>query len=185
MTTTEGRLTESEPVGEPSGDGHALTAAAESRVRRHLDAVWRSEATVRAALRGAPGESRYALDDYAGQVDYRLRMIETELDLAGAILAAEVAESPGAFAAAVDAETDVWELYVERLQGRAATRSGSARTEAEEAVRVLRHLLTALTHRLGEFRSAPADEWPESSAAVRAASDALERAVDELSDRFD
>jgi hypothetical protein len=173
------------PVAEPPTNGHAPTGAAESRIHRHLVKLWEREAGVRAALDEAQRENRQALDDYAGDVDYRLRMIEIEVDLAAATFAAWVAEDPDTFAQAIDAEVDAWKLYVERLQGRAALHTGSARVEAEESIRELRGLVTALEHRLEGFRAGPTGAWRERRAPVRTASSELARALDAISDTFD
>jgi len=157
------------------------SAGAASRVRRHVDAVWQGEGAVRAAYE----ESRQAFEAYVDTVDYRLRMVEIEAELAEAMVVVELAEDTHVFAEAVDAELAAWQVYIERLQAQAAALPGTARRDAEEAVRELRRGRSALAQRLAEFRVAQADEWREASAPVRAASAELERTVDETSAKFD
>jgi len=130
------------------------------RARSHLEGAWRRERSL----------------------DFALRMVEVELDLARAMLAVDIAEDPLEFADAVDFEMAAWKLYLERLQARAASVGDEA--EAEQTVRELRRLLTELGGRLAEFRAAPASDWPGSSEGVRAAIADLEHAADEASAAF-
>jgi hypothetical protein len=170
---------------EPHAGARRRSAAAATRVRRHLDAVWQGETSVRTAVRDAYEQNRQTLDDYIGTVDYRMRMIEGEVELAEAFLAVELASDAPEFAEAADAALAASGLYIERLQARAAVHSGSARADGEEAIRELRRRDGVLALRLAEFRAEPADGWPETKAPVCAAIAELESGLDEMSTVFD
>ena len=173
------------PVDERHAGARRRSAAAASRVRRHLDAVLQGETPVRAAVRDGYEQSRQMLDDYIGTVDYRMRMIEGEVELAEAFLAVELAGDAREFAEAVDAALAASHLYIERLQARAAVHSAGERTDAEKAIRELRRRDGVLALRLAELRAEPADGWPGTGAPVCAAIVELERALDEMSTTLD
>jgi hypothetical protein len=54
---------------------------------------------------------------------------------------------------AVEAELLRWDVYLERLQVKAATTAGSTREQVEAAISELRRHRNALGERLGEVRS--------------------------------
>lgn len=93
--------------------------------------------------------------------------------------AADCAEDRRTFVAAVEAELDCWDAYLERLQVKAAT-GRSAREHAEAAISRLRRHRNSLGERLGEVRSTPAERWSEGRRSVEAARDELERRAAEV-----
>ena len=91
-------------------------AADSSRIRRHLDALHREEASVLAAAREAPDE-----------VEEKLGQLRTRLAVAENSLVADVSDEWTTFAAAVEDELRSWDTYLERLQATAAAKAGNAR----------------------------------------------------------
>ena len=75
------------------------------RVRRHLDALQHEEAAVRDAARQAPGK-----------VEDKLGQLRTRVDIAEHSLTADLSGDWPTFVAAVEAELDSWDTYLERLQ---------------------------------------------------------------------
>lgn len=127
----------------------------EPRLRRHLDLV----------------------DD----VEQKLAQLKTRLDVAERSLAADVSGDWGTFAAAVEAELESWDIYLERLQTTVATRAWHAREQAEEAIGSVRGRRVAVDERLAQARDAAGDAWQEQRERVSAARDELEKKADELS----
>jgi hypothetical protein len=132
MTTTaiEERLAETgRRIDRLDARAQAGAAEARSRTQRHLDTLRQEEASARTAVRKA----RDAVED-------KLRQLETKLDIAEHRLAAEFADDARTFADTVEAELHDWGTYLERLQMKAATKAkaGSAREQAEAAIRELR-----------------------------------------------
>ena len=74
-----------------------------------------------------------------------------------------------------------WDMYLERLQVRAAGRAGSAREQAEARISELRGRRNALSQRLGELHSATEEGWTR----VQAARDDLERSAAEVQAWFE
>ncbi len=93
---------------------HIGAAADSSRIRRHLDALHREEASVLAAAREAPDE-----------VEEKLGQLRTRLAVAENSLVADVSEEWTTFAAAVEDELRSWDTYLERLQATAAAKAGN------------------------------------------------------------
>jgi hypothetical protein len=67
-------------------------------------------------------------------VERRLAQLKTRLDVAERALAADASRDWSAFAAAVEAELESWDTYLERLQTDVATRAWHARERAEAAI---------------------------------------------------
>jgi hypothetical protein len=92
------------------------------------------------------------VSDYADSVDNRVRLLE--LEAAEASLRAEIAENRDALGDAVEEELGALDLYLKRLQARAAINGGGARVEAEDAIRELRARRNVFERRLDEVRAA-------------------------------
>ncbi len=148
-------------------------AADSSRIRRHLDALHREEASVLAAARGAPDE-----------VDEKLGQLRTRLAVAENSLFADVSDEWTTFAAAVEDELRSWDTYIERLQATAATKAGNARERAEAAIANVRTQLIAVYERLAQARADVNGAWHEQRSHVGAARDELEQKAAELSARL-
>ena len=185
-TTMESRLAE---IGRRVDGLYAAApgsvAGMESQLTRHVDALWRGEACARAAVRAAYGESRRAVSEYADSVDYRVRLLELELEAAEASLRAETAENQDALGDAVAEELAALDLYLERLQARTAMNGGDARAEAEDAIRELRARRNMFERRLDEVRAASNEALRQLKVRVAEARAELAQAMDETAAKFD
>ena len=144
-----------------------------ARIERHLDALHNEEASVLAAVRGAPAEAEEKL----GQLKTRLAVAENSL-------VADVSDEWTTFAAAVEDELRSWDTYLERLQATAVAKAGNARERAEAAIADVRTRRIAVYHRLGLAREDVNGACHEQRHHVSAARDELERKADELSANF-
>ena len=138
-------------------------------IRRHLDALEREEASVRAAVLDAPDE-----------VEPRIGLLSTRLDIAWASLTADVSDDWATFASAVEEELAGWEMYLERLQVNIASGPWDARTEAEAALADVRTRLIEVDARLEQARHAGPDGSQGERTRVTADRHALERQANEL-----
>ena len=143
------------------------------RIRRHLDALHDAQASVRAAARQAPGE-----------VEEKLEQLRTRVDVAEHSLSADVSGDWPTFVAAVEAELDTWDTYLERLQTSVATKAWNARAQAETAIAEVRTHRIAVDQHLEHARDRTDDAWQEQRRRVIAARDELEQKVDHLSTKF-
>jgi hypothetical protein len=139
-------------------------------VRRHVDALRQEQANAQAAARQTP--------DPVGE---RLSRLRSRLDVAERSIDADLAQDRPHFTAAVEAELQGWDAFVERLQATAAARTGSARDRAETGLKELRRRRLAVTERLDDLRDAPREAWKQHQERVTAARDELERMADDLS----
>jgi hypothetical protein len=144
-------------------------AADSSRIRRHLDALHREEASVLAAARTAP-------DD----VEEKLGQLRTRLAVAENSLVADVSDEWTTFAAAVEDELRSWDIYLERVQATAAAKAGNPRERAEAAIADVRSERIAVHDRLAQAREDVNGAWREQRNHLGAARDELERKADEL-----
>ncbi len=144
-----------------------------SRIRRHLDALHREEASVLAAVREAPDE----VEEKLGQLRARLAVAENSL-------VADVSDEWTRFAAAVEDELRSWDTYLERLQATAVAKAGNARGRAEAAIADVRAQRIAVYDRLAQARTDVNGAWHEQRNHVSSARDELERKADELSANF-
>ena len=156
---------------------HALSrigaAADSSRIRRHLDALHREEASVLAAARDAPDE----VDEKLGQLRARLAVAENSL-------VADVSDEWTTFAAAVEDELRSWDTYLERLQATAAAKAGNARERVEAAIAEVRTQRIAVYDRLAQARADVNGSWHKQRNQVSAAREQLERNAAELTANF-
>ena len=86
--------------------------------------------------------------------------------------------------AAVEAELDSWDTYLERLQTNVAATAWNARTQAETAIAEVRTRRIAVEEHLAHARDHTDDAWQEQRKRVTAARDELEQNADELSTKF-
>ena len=136
------------------------------RIRRHLDALRREEATMVA-------EAPDHVDEKVGQLKTRLTVAENAV-------AADISDDWTTFARAVEDELRSWDTYLERLQTTAATKDGNARERAEAAIADVRTRRIAVHDRLAQARKNVNAAWREQRNHVSAARDELERKADEL-----
>jgi hypothetical protein len=143
------------------------------RVRRHLDALEHEEASVRAAARQAPGE-----------VEEKLGQLKTRVDIAEHSLTADLSGDWPTFVAAVEAELDSWDTYLERLQTSVAAKAWEARAHSETAIAEVRTRRIAVDKHLAHSRERTGEAWQEQRNRVTAARDELEHKTDELSTKL-
>ena len=137
-----------------------------SRIRRHLDALRREEASVLVA---------------PDRLDEKLGRLKTRLAVAENSVVADVSDEWTAFAGAVEDELRSWDTYLERLQATAATKDGNARERAEAAIADVRARRIAVYDRLAQARKDVNGAWHVQRNHVSAARDELEQRADELS----
>jgi hypothetical protein len=159
-------------IGQLQAFAHIGAGAESSRVRRHLDALHREEASVLAAAREAPDE-----------VEEKLGQLKTRLAVAENSLVADISDEWTTFAAAVEDELRSWDTYLERLQATAAAKAWNARERAEAAIADVRTQRIAVYDRLAQARANVNGAWHEQRNHVSAARDQLERKADKLSAR--
>ena len=106
---------------------------------------------------------------------------ERVVDAAGQSTTADLAQDSGTFLETVATELRNWDMYLERLQVRAAVRAGSAREQAEAKISQLRGQRNELSERLGEVHSATEELWTR----VQTARDDLERSAAEVQAWFE
>ena len=128
---------------------------------------------------GAPPLRRHL--DLVYDVEQKLAQLKARLDVAERALAADVSGDWATFAAAVEAELESWDIYLERLQTIVATRAWHAREQAEEAIGDARSRRIAVGERLAQARNAAATGSQEQRERVSAARDELEQKADKLS----
>jgi hypothetical protein len=148
---------------------HSDAVADSSRIRRHLEALHRVEASVLAAAREAPEE-----------IEEKLGQLRTRLAVAENALVADVSEEWTTFAKAVEDELRNWSIYLERVQATAAAKAGDARERAEAEIADVRTERIAVHDRLVQAREDVDEAWHEQRSYVSAARDELERKADEL-----
>ncbi len=151
----------------------ASDGAERVRIRRHLDAMHRNEASVRDAL-------RYSHDE----VDERLGELRTRLYVAEHSVAADLSDDWATYAMAVEEELRRWDDYLERLQTSAATKAWNAREQAEAAIGDVRSRRIEVDESLAQARDAAGDTGADARKRVTAARDELAQKADELSEKL-
>jgi hypothetical protein len=147
---------------------HSGAGADSARIRRHLDALLREEASVHAAARMAPEE-----------IEEKLGQLRTRLAVAENAALADISDEWPAFATAVADELRSWGIYLERVQATAA-KADDARERAEAAIADVRTQQIAVHDRLAQADASVNGTWHEQRNHVSAARDELERKADEL-----
>ena len=143
------------------------TADAKSRMQRYIDTLRLEEESARASAR-----------ERAAAVDDRLEQLDNELELAELRVAAEFAATEEQFADAIQAELDRWDVYLARMQAKAAAKSGAARERAEAAITDLRQGRVSLDKRVADLGRAADDDWHDKKARVLAELDDLKSKAD-------
>ncbi len=122
--------------------------------------------------------------DLVDDLEQTLAQQRARLDVAERSLAADASDHWATYTAAVTAELESWDTYLERLQATIATRAWQARDQAEAEIRDVRSRRIAVDERLAQARHADSNGWQEQREHVDAARDALEQKADELSARL-
>ena len=146
---------------------HGGAAFARSRMQRHLDTLREDEESARASA-GRDGDA----------TDGQLEQLESELGIAEQRLAAELAADRTQFVEAVETELDGWDGFTERMQAKAATRTGAARERAEYEIADLRRRRIAVAESLAGVRATGGEGWRDAKKRVLAALDELKRKSD-------
>jgi hypothetical protein len=95
-----------------------------ARIRHRIEQLHSFEA--------APRLQRHL--DLVEDVELKLAQLKTRFDVAERSLTADATDDWATYAAAVEAELDGWDTYLERLQTTAATGAWHAREQAETAI---------------------------------------------------
>jgi hypothetical protein len=149
------------------------------RTGRRVDWLRAREARTRTRLRELHAADRAAWDAHAAELGRELDELEVEMAIAEARLEADLAADDLAFAAAVDAELDAWDLHIDALKARAAAARQRARAGHEAAILQVRARRAAAGQKLQAFRKGAAEATPARRAGVSQAMDDLDRAADE------
>jgi hypothetical protein len=143
------------------------TADAKSRMQRYIDTLRRDEESAQASAR-----------ERAAAVDERLEQVDNELELAEHRVAAEFAATEDQFAGAIDAELHRWDAYLDRMQAKAAAKSGAARERAEAAIADLRQRRVSIGQSLSDDGTAAGEDWHDAKTRVLAELDDLKSKAD-------
>jgi hypothetical protein len=143
------------------------TADAKSRLQRYIDTLRRDEESARASAR-----------ERAAAVDARLEQLDNELELAEHRMAAEFAATEEQFVGAIRAELHRWDAYLDRMQAKAATKSGAARERAEAAIADLRQRRVSIGQSLSDFSTVAGENLHDAKTRVLAELDDLKSKAD-------
>ena len=163
-------------------------------IRRHIDElgarVESSGPETRArlqdrldGLRDEEAAAWEAVREKAEAVDEQFRQLEIDIAIGENRLASELTDDAKLFAEAVAAELHDWDVAIERLQTRAATKAQDDRTKAEAEIAALRQARNRVAERLAAL-PASSDAWKEQRNRVTEALDDLERQVREAALRI-
>ena len=127
----------------------------------------------------APRLRRYI--DLVDDVEQKLAQLRARLDVAERSLAADTSGDRATYVAAVTAELESWDTYLERLQTTAAARGWHGREQAEAEIRDVRRQRITVDDLLAQARRAAGNGWQQQRKRVSAARDELGQKADELS----
>jgi len=80
-------------------------------------------------------------------VEHRVALLQARLDVVDRSLGADASGDPATYIAAVSAELESWDTFLERLQATIATRAWQARDQAEAEIRDVRSRRIAVDER--------------------------------------
>ena len=143
------------------------TADAQFRMQRYLTSLRRDEES-----------ARVSAHERAAAVDERFERLDNELELAEHRVAAEFAATEEQFTGAIEAELQSWDQYLDRMQAKAAAKSGAAREQAEAAIAELRQRRVAIGKSLADVGSAAGEQWHDAKKRVLAELDDLKSQAD-------
>jgi len=128
---------------------------------------------------GVPRLQRHL--ELVDDAERRLAELKTRLDVAERSLAADVSGEWVTFVAAVEAELESWDSYLERLQTTVAARAWHAREQAEAAISDVRSRRIAVGERLAQVRDSAGAASQDARNRITSARDELEQKAAELS----
>jgi hypothetical protein len=143
------------------------TADAKSRMQRYIETLRRDEESARASAR-----------ERAAVVEERLEQLDNELELAEHRVAAEFAETASQFNDALEAELHRWDAYLDRMQTKAAAKTGAARERAEAVVTDLRQRRVSIGKSLSDVGTTAGNGWRGVKARVLTELDDLKTKAD-------
>lgn len=144
------------------------TAEGMPRMQQYINTLRRNEESVRASAR-----------EWAVAVDQRLEQLDNELELAEHRVAAEFAATEDQFTDALTAELHRWDVYLDRMQTKAAAKTGAARERAEAVIADLRQRRVSIGTSVSDLGSVTGDGWRDAKARVLAELDELKSQADE------
>jgi hypothetical protein len=167
-TATDERLVEvRRRIDRLEVEAHRATEGSRARMQRYIDTVRRDEESARATVR-----------DRAAAVDDRLEQLDNELGLAEHRVAAEFAATEDAFRYELERQLRRWDAYLDRMQVKAAAKSGAARKRAEAAIADLRQRRVSIHNSLSAIGTAAGDDWGDAKARLLAELDELKSRAD-------
>jgi hypothetical protein len=143
------------------------SADAKSRMQRYIETVRREEESTRASAR----EREAAIDETLEQLD-------NELELAEHRVAAEFAATQNQFTDALEAELRHWDVYLGRMQAKAAAKAGAARERAEAEIAEFRLRRVSIGKSLPDVGTAAGGGWRDAKTRVLAELDELKNEAD-------
>jgi hypothetical protein len=146
------------------------TADAKSRMQRYIETLRRDEESARASAR----EREAAFDETLAQLD-------NELELAEHRAAAEYAATQDQFTDALEAELRGWDAYLDRMQAKAAAKTGTARERAEAEIADLRQRRVSIGKGLPHVGTAAGGSWRDAKTRVLTELDDLKTEADAAS----
>jgi hypothetical protein len=143
------------------------SADAKSRMQRYIETLRRDEESARASAR-----------ERAAAVEERLEQLDNELELTEHRVAAEFAATQDQFNDALEAELRRWDAYLDRMQTKAASKTGAARERAEAAVTDLRQRRVSIGKSLSDVGTAAGEGWRGAKTRMLAELDELKKEAD-------
>jgi hypothetical protein len=143
------------------------TADARSRMQPYIDTLRRDEESARASAH-----------KQAAAVDERLEQLDNELELAEHRVATQLAATEDQFTDALEAALHHWDAYLNRMQAKAAARTGIARERAEAAIADLRQRRISIGESFPDIGTAASERWRDTTTRVLAELDALKTNAD-------
>jgi len=143
------------------------TAEARSRMQPYINTLRRDEESARASAR-----------EWTAAVDGRLEQLDNELELAEHRVAAEFAATEDQLTDALTAELHRWDVYLDRMQTKAAEKTGLARERAEAVVADLRQRRVSIGTSVSDLGTATGEGWRDAKRRVLAELDELKSKAD-------
>lgn len=133
-----------------------------------------------AQLRKLKASARAAAHEAAASIEENVLAVEIRVKIAEQAAAVELAADKDEFLDALVEELGSWDVYLERLQVKVATRAGDHRDQAEGAIRQLRRHRNTLGAGVAEVASTSGEAWYKVREHVKAARDELESRAAEV-----
>jgi hypothetical protein len=146
---------------------HSGAGATKARMGRYVDGLRQEETTAREAAHRE-----------AGAVEEKIEQLGNDLDIAEHRLSAEMADDRAHFTSWVHAVLHDWDVYLERMQAKAAEQTGAARQRVEHGIADIRRGRTAIAESLAGVSSATGETWREAKTRVLTQLDELKSKAD-------